>query len=301
MHQDDKSTNLVKLINEMAGFGLCDAIGEGISIHDIDFRILYQNKTSREIFGNHLGEYCYKAYHGADSPDNDCPQTAAYKDGQSHLAAKRLQTDKGMLDFEILSSPLKDPEGNIIAGIEIWRDITGRKKAEATAHEERGKSGKYLDIADIMIMAIGSDEKISLINQKGSMVLGGKEEDIVGKNWFDTFIPEKIRENTREVFRKLMAGEVKSTRYFENAVVPFDGFERIIAWHNTILKDDSGKITGTLSSGEDITDRKKMEKEIKNRMEELETFYSIAVGRELKMKELKVEIAKLQDALSKKQ
>jgi PAS domain S-box-containing protein len=133
------------------------------------------------------------------------------------------------------------------------------------------------------------------------MVLGGREEDIVGKNWFDTFIPEKARENTRGVFRKLMAGEIKSTRYYENPIIPFDGFERIIAWHNTILKDDSGKIIGTLSSGEDITDRKRMEKEIKTRMEELEAFYSIAVGRELKMKELKVEIEKLQNALSKKQ
>lgn len=300
MQNDDKSKNLAKLINEMAAFGLCDAIGEGISIHDIDFRIIYQNKTSREIFGDHAGEYCYKAYHGTDSPDNDCPQIVTYKDGQSHLVEKRLQTYKGVMDFEILSSPLRDPEGNIIAGIEIWRDITSRKKAETAAHEERGKSEKYLNIADVMLIAINSDEKISLINQKGSMVLGGREEDIVGKNWFDTFIPEKIREDTRGVFRKLMAGEIKSTRYHENPIIPFDGFERIIAWHNTILRDDSGKIIGTLSSGEDITDRKRMEKEIKTRMEELEAFYSIAVGRELKMKELKVEIEKLQNALSKK-
>ncbi len=187
---------------------------------------------------------------------------------------------------------------NYLVGMGI--DISDLRKTEAIAQKERSKAENYFDIADIMLIVIDSDEKVSLINQKGRMVLGGREEDIVGKNWFETFIPETMRENTRKVFRKLMAGEVKSARYYENLIVPYDGFQRMIAWHNTILKDASGNIVGTLSSGEDITDRKRMEKEIKSRMDELESFYTIAVGRELKMKELKKEIEKLKEDLSKK-
>ena len=53
-----------------------------------------------------------------------------------------------------------------------------------------------------------------------------------------------------------------SSEYFENIVVTGTGEERIISWHNTVLFDDAGNITGTLSSGEDITNRKKMEKEL---------------------------------------
>jgi PAS domain S-box-containing protein len=56
-----------------------------------------------------------------------------------------------------------------------------------------------------------------------------------------------------------MAGEVEPIEYYENSVLTKNGEERVIAWHNTILKDDVGNIIGTLSSGEDITERKRAE------------------------------------------
>jgi light-regulated signal transduction histidine kinase (bacteriophytochrome) len=57
--------------------------------------------------------------------------------------------------------------------------------------------------------------------------------------------------------------------YFENAVLTKSGAVRVIAWHNTVLKDEEGNIVGTLSSGEDITERKKTEKELHTLTEEL--------------------------------
>lgn len=56
-----------------------------------------------------------------------------------------------------------------------------------------------------------------------------------------------------------MAGEIEPIEYYENPVSTKNGEERIIALHNTILTDDEGKISGTLSSGEDITERKRAE------------------------------------------
>lgn len=218
--------------------------------------------------------------------------------GQSSAEAHLISKSGKRTPFYFSGHRMQIKDKNYLVGMGI--DISDLRKTEAIAQKERSKAENYFDIADIMLIVIDSDEKVSLINQKGRMVLGGREEDIVGKNWFETFIPETMRENTRKVFRKLMAGEVKSARYYENLIVPYDGFQRMIAWHNTILKDASGNIVGTLSSGEDITDRKRMEKEIKSRMDELESFYTIAVGRELKMKELKKEIEKLKEDLSKK-
>ena len=54
-----------------------------------------------------------------------------------------------------------------------------------------------------------------------------------------------------------------------------------------------------MSTARDITDNKIMEAEIKKRVEELEKFYEMAVGRELKMKELKVENKKLQEEINR--
>jgi PAS domain S-box-containing protein len=68
-----------------------------------------------------------------------------------------------------------------------------------------------------------------------------------------------MRENVTKIFHKLMHDQIESTEYFENPIVASTGEEKIIAWHNIILQDEDGRIVGTLSSGEDVTERKQAE------------------------------------------
>lgn len=121
---------------------------------------------------------------------------------------------------------------------------------------------KYFSVAEVMLVVINSDQTVNRINQKGCEVLGYKEKEIVGKNWFDNFLPKEIREDIKAIFNKLIKGKLKLVEYFENHVLTKSGKEKIIAWHNTILKDEAGKIVCTISSGEDITERKRIEEEI---------------------------------------
>ncbi|HIE41131.1 MAG TPA: PAS domain-containing sensor histidine kinase, partial [Candidatus Aenigmarchaeota archaeon] len=93
--------------------------------------------------------------------------------------------------------------------------------------------------------------------------LGYAESEIIGKNWFDSFIPPLYRKQIKEVSTRIFKGELESFEYNENPVLTKSGKERLIAWHNTILKDESGKVTGHLSSGEDITEKKKAETALK--------------------------------------
>jgi PAS domain S-box-containing protein len=140
----------------------------------------------------------------------------------------------------------------------------GRKKASQSTIIEKLKDDKtmaqkYLDIVGVMVVAIDSEENIVLINKKGCELLGCKKEEVLGKNWFDTFLPEKFKNEVRSVFRKLMLGEIEPAEYFENPILTKTGEERMILWQNTILKDDAGEIIGTLSSGEDVTESKRAE------------------------------------------
>ena len=144
----------------------------------------------------------------------------------------------------------------------LQAEIRERKRAEEEIEKERDKAQKYLDIAGVVIVAIDVDQKITLVNKKCSEILGCGEQEIIGKNWFDTFIPERVRDEVKAVFEKLMAGKIESVESFENPVLTGRGEERLIAWHNTILRDEAGNITGTLSSGEDITEHKGAEKRL---------------------------------------
>ena len=138
-------------------------------------------------------------------------------------------------------------------------DITERKQVEEALRQERDRAQKLLDIAGVMFVALDAGGEVTLVNQKGRAVLGHEQKEIIGKNWFDNFLPDSMKDPTKTVFNRLMAGEIGPIEYYENAVVTKFGEERIIAWHNTILTDDEGNIVGTLSSGEDITNQKRAE------------------------------------------
>ncbi len=143
--------------------------------------------------------------------------------------------------------------------------------------KEQPLSLKYLDLVGVIIVAIDADQKVKLINKKGCEVLGYKESEIVGKNWFEHFIPEGMRDTVEEAFTKLMAGEIEASEYFENPVLAKSGEERMIAWHNALLNDEEGRITGTLSSGEDITERQRNEETLRRSEAEIRAVLDTAV------------------------
>ena len=146
--------------------------------------------------------------------------------------------------------------------------IENRTRELFTANErieyEKCRAQNYLEVAEVMFVIIDLSQKVTLINQKGCDILGYKKEEIIGKNWFDNFVPEGNKAKVKELFDKLVAGNIKSVEYFENTMLNSRGEERIISWHNSVLKDENGKINAVLRSGEDITEQRKYEKELEN-------------------------------------
>lgn len=117
-----------------------------------------------------------------------------------------------------------------------------------------------LDLVDVIIIALDRDETVAEINRKGCDVLGYTRDEIIGRNWFDNFLPQGNQDEVKGLFRKLMEGGISLERY-ENAVLTRDGSRRIISWHNLLLKDERGDVIGALSSGEDVTRRNELAEE----------------------------------------
>ena len=161
-----------------------------------------------------------------------------------------------VIDVLLSSAPIDIRNGS--AGVTFSAlDITGQKKMIEQLQEDRDREQMFLDIAEVMFLALDKEGKVDLINKKGCEILGYPETDILGKSWFDHFMPEGYREKVKNGFRRLMAEEIESVEYFESAVLTKEGEQRYVDWHNTLLKDKTGAIVGTFSSGEDITERKK--------------------------------------------
>ncbi len=142
-------------------------------------------------------------------------------------------------------------------------EITERKRAEEALRAEREKAQKYLDIAGVIMLALDQDGIVTLINQKGCEILGYSADEIIGKDWIKTFLPKTLKEEVGGVFQQLISDNPKPAGYYENTVLTKNGEERLIAWHNTQVRDSQGTIISTLSSGEDITERKRAEAQLR--------------------------------------
>ena len=137
------------------------------------------------------------------------------------------------------------------------------KQTEDALREAKDRAQTYLNIAGVMFVALDAEGKIILTNRKGCEVLEYNTEEIMGKNWFDHFVPKEEREEVKAVFRRLMKGEIEIVEYYENNVLTKNGKERLIAWHNSVVTDKKGAITGVLSSGKDITEYMRVVKDLR--------------------------------------
>jgi len=141
----------------------------------------------------------------------------------------------------------------------LQMEIAERVETEQALQDERDKAQRYLDIAGVMLIIIDNEQKLRLINKKGSEILDCKERDAIGKDWCDNFVPKQVRDDVKTIISGLLNGQIERYEYYENPVIAKDGTERIIAWHNTVLYNKTGDIEAVISSGEDITNRKQAE------------------------------------------
>ncbi len=137
--------------------------------------------------------------------------------------------------------------------------FTGLKTSEERLRREKDRLGQYLDIAGALFVVLDPDGRVALINRRASEVLGYPADAVVGEPWVERFIPPAERERSRALFLGLMRGDVGANEHVRTPVLTADGGERIIAWHNAVLRDNNGAVCGTLSSGEDITERQHAE------------------------------------------
>ncbi len=166
-----------------------------------------------------------------------------------------------------------------------------------SVEEEKTYAQTYMDTVDVLMLVLNSDGSITYMNSKGCELLGYSRQDLLNKNWFDTCIPEQDRSSGRTVFAQLMKGDVQGVETYKNSILTSDGKEKIFEWHNGILRDINGATTGTVSVGQDVSEKVKKEEDARTYAEDLERINRLLVGRELKMAELKNEIEELKSKL----
>ncbi|MCU1384935.1 MAG: multi-sensor hybrid histidine kinase [Acidobacteria bacterium] len=133
----------------------------------------------------------------------------------------------------------------------LEREIVERKQAELGARLAGDRAQRYLDTAEIILLALDLNGRITLVNRYACDILGWTLEELQGRDWVETCLPERMRAAARATFGRLVAGDLAVV---EGAVLTRSGEERVIAWRNTLLRDED-RVIGTFSSGADVTGR----------------------------------------------
>ncbi|MEA3494637.1 MAG: DUF3365 domain-containing protein [Bacteroidota bacterium] len=121
-------------------------------------------------------------------------------------------------------------------------------------------SENILDTANAFMVTLDKDANITLFNKYAEKISDFKKNDIIGKNWFSLFIPERDIPIIPKIFSEILEGMPNYSSY-ENHILCKNGSEKLFSWKNSLLKNNEGKILGLLSIGTDITKKKQLEDE----------------------------------------
>ncbi len=237
--------------------GICDSIGDGISIQDTDFRIIYQNNAHKNLIGDHVGEYCYKAYEKRQSVCEGCPVNLSFQDGKTHRTERSATTKSGIMHIEISASPLKDSAGRIIAGIESVRDITERKQMEKQLVLAKEEWEQTFDAIPDIVAVIDNRYRIIRANKTMADKFGYTRKDLIGKLCYS-----------------VMHDSDAPPAYCPHQKAVADGKEHIIEMYednpnghylvsSTPVFDKNGVFQGVVEVARDITVRKNLELQLR--------------------------------------
>ena len=136
------------------------------------------------------------------------------------------------------------------------RDISQRKAAATSLRQERDFAERLIDTAQTIILVLDTVGRIVRFNAYLVEIGGYRLEEVQGRDWFDTFLPTRSRQRSREGFAAALGDH--ATRGNVDVIVTRDGRERSIEWYDTTLRDAAGAIVGLLATGQDVTELRRM-------------------------------------------
>lgn len=148
--------------------------------------------------------------------------------------------------------------------IGLYRSQKRQELLSRSVVKEKEKAENYLDMADALIVAVDAAGRITLVNHRGCEILDYPENELIGKNWLDVLALPEHRERAAEVFGRFVAGEAgPSMKHANFRVRDRQGNVHVLDLSSRLVYDEQGGITGTLSSGADVTQRRQLEEELK--------------------------------------
>ena len=219
----------------------------------------------------------------------------AHDEGMAEGEFVRVRQDGSRFAASVVVTRRDDTAGHPIGYLLMSTDISEKKQAEEKLRSASQYARSLIEASRDPLVTISPEGKITDVNEATAKVTGVPRETLIGADFSDYFTePEKARSGYREVFEKGFVTDYPLT------IRRHDGRLTDVLYNASVYRDSQGSVRGVFAAARDVTAQKKAEDEVADqrnnemeRMGELERFQKLTVGRELKMIELKKEIADL--------
>ncbi|MEX2178635.1 MAG: PAS domain S-box protein [Gemmatimonadaceae bacterium] len=239
---------------------IVETTNDGIWTVDANKIITFVNRRVTEMLGFHAGEmvgrplFDFLNGDGQMRAEQRIEQTRAGVSTESESGV--LRKDGTELWALIKASPIRGVGGAYAGTLATVTDYSGRREARAAVRKERDRAQRFLDSAEVMLVALDATGRVTLANRYACTILERTEDELLGCDWIETCTPVRGRAALTANFHAALGGGLGVAEY---PVVGRSGLERLIEWRNTVQWDDTGRVSGIFSSGTDITERSRGE------------------------------------------
>ncbi|MDD3925212.1 MAG: PAS domain S-box protein [bacterium] len=235
---------------------LLDSSGMRLAINDKGLEITGLNRE--EITGIPFADLWHDEYHQAATG----ALSQALQGQQAFFEGEYLRPDGRAIILSVTINPVVGMGGKINRLLCICHDITEQRQTQQKLLESEHRFRTILENADLVAVILDEQGKLLFCNNYCLEITGWQRDDVIGKEWFQQFLVPNSSEEIRQLYLgHILSGDIPT--HYENDIVTRQGERRTIIWSNTPMLDDSGKVTGMTSIGQDITKRKRAEEALR--------------------------------------
>jgi PAS domain S-box-containing protein len=174
-------------------------------------RFLEFNKIAHQQLG-----YTREEFSRLGIPDVEAGESSAetneriasvLRDGRAEFETRQRTKQGQIRDVHVIAQAINVGGAGVYQC--IWQDITERKLITKMLRDERDHARRLLDIAGVMILTLDCSGTVTLANRKACEILGCKIDDILGKNWLNSFVPERSRPGVQVSLDQLFSGNLR--------------------------------------------------------------------------------------------
>ncbi len=255
-----------------------DTIPDMVMILDDNHRVVRVNRAQADVLGitpdQAVGRYCFEMLHNTGQPHPQCPHHNTMQTGDESTA----EVFEPRLDayFLVTTTPLAEPGGNAGASVHVMRDVTEMKRAEEELRHSRELALRRLNELESIyqsapagLCVFDEDLRYQSINERMAEINGVPASRHIGKTVRE--VVPALADQAEKLHRRIFeTGEPVLDIEFSGTTKTQPGVLRTWIEHWMPLKDLAGEVIGINVVAHEITDRKRLEEELKKHRDRLE-------------------------------